>query len=100
MPLVKLLPGDEPGAIRIPLALHRLASADAMQALGLASILGALSLWPRSGGISGQQERTWAERRAIFVGLWPSTFFLLGEILQDIEASPEEQARRRRETGT
>jgi hypothetical protein len=31
------------------------------------------------------------ERLAIFVGLWPPTFFLLGKVLQDIEATPDEQ---------
>jgi hypothetical protein len=31
---------------------------------------------------------------AIFVGLWPPTFFLLGEVLQDLEASPAQQALR------
>jgi len=32
-----------------------------------------------------------AERLAIFVGLWPPTFVLLGKVLQDMEATPEEQ---------
>jgi hypothetical protein len=31
------------------------------------------------------------------VGLWPPTFFLLGKVLQDIEAAPEEQVRRGRQ---
>ena len=28
---------------------------------------------------------------AIFIGLWPPTFFLLGKVLQDLEATPDEQ---------
>ena len=96
LPRMKVFPGDQPGALRIPLALERSATSDTLHALGLGSILASLVLWRRSAGISGQQERARAERRAIFVGLWPPTFFLLGKILQDIEASPEEQVQKGR----
>jgi hypothetical protein len=41
--------------------------------------------------VSNKDAKGRAERRAIFVGLWPPTFFLLGKVLQDLEATPEEQ---------
>jgi hypothetical protein len=30
------------------------------------------------------------------VGLWPPTFFLLGKVLQDLEATPDEQVEQAR----
>jgi hypothetical protein len=36
------------------------------------------------------------ERLAIFVGLWPPTFFLLGKVLQDLDATPDEQVKEAR----
>jgi hypothetical protein len=45
-------------------------------------------------GISDKDRKARAERLAIFVGLWPPTFVLLGKVLQDIEATPEEQVAR------
>ena len=61
----------------------------------LASVLLCLALWIRAKTMD-QEERSNAERRAIFVGLWPPTFFLLGKVLQDLEAPPAEQAQRAR----
>jgi len=55
------------------------------------------SLWGRSAAVADDHARARAERLAIFIGLWPPTFFLLGKVLQDIEAAPEEQAQRARE---
>jgi hypothetical protein len=43
------------------------------------------------GGFPNKDAKGRAERLAIFVGLWPPTFFLLGKVLQDLEATPEEQ---------
>ncbi|MBA2615846.1 MAG: hypothetical protein H0U90_08770 [Actinobacteria bacterium] len=63
-----------------------------LHGLGLASIGGAISLWGRSAGNGDRDSRARAERLAIFVGLWPPTFFLLGKVLQDLEKTPEEQA--------
>lgn len=83
--------------MRIALSLHRLGlSSDLLHSLGFASIFGAVSLWLRSAATDNQEARARAERLAIFIGLWPPTFFLLGKVLQDIEAAPEEQARRGR----
>ena len=83
--------------MRIALSLHKLGlSSDLLHSLGFASIFGAVSLWVRSAATDSREARARAERLAIFIGLWPPTFFLLGKVLQDIEAAPEEQARRGR----
>jgi hypothetical protein len=85
--------------LRIALLLHKLGfiNSDVLHSLGFASILGAVSLWARSAAVDNKDSRARAERLAIFIGLWPPTFFLLGKVLQDIEAAPEEQARKGRE---
>jgi hypothetical protein len=85
--------------VRIALSLHKLGiiNSDVLHSLGFASILGAISLWARSAAVGDKDSRARAERLAIFIGLWPPTFFLLGKVLQDIEAAPDEQARRGRE---
>ena len=83
--------------MRIALALHKLGlNSDLLHGLGFASIFGAISLWGRSASVDDREARARAERLAIFIGLWPPTFFLLGKVLQDIEAAPEEQAQRGR----
>jgi hypothetical protein len=84
--------------MRIPLLLHRIGiKSDLLHGLGLASIGAALSLWGKSATEDNKHERARAERLAIFVGLWPPTFILLGKILQDIEHAPDEQVRLGRE---
>ena len=84
--------------MKIALTLHRVGlSSDLLHGLGFASIFGAISLWGRSAAVSNENARARAERLAIFVGLWPPTFFLLGKVLQDIETEPTEQARKGRE---
>jgi hypothetical protein len=81
--------------MKIALSLHKLGiRSDLLHGLGFASIAAALSLWGRSAAVSDKAKKARAERLAIFVGLWPPTFFLLGKVLQDLEASPEEQALR------
>jgi hypothetical protein len=67
-----------------------------MHSFGLASIGGALSLWGRSAAQSDKDAKARAERLAIFIGLWPPTFFLLGKVLQDLEATPDEQVEQAR----
>ena len=42
-------------------------------------------LWIRA-KVVGEDERGNAERRAIFVGLWPPMFWLIGDSLQDLES--------------
>jgi hypothetical protein len=50
----------------------------------LGSILLCLSLWIRAKTID-QEQRGNAERRAIFVGLWPPMLWLIGNALQQHE---------------
>jgi hypothetical protein len=79
--------------MRIALLMKQLRlNSTLMHGLGLASIGGAISLWGRSASNGDKDARARAERLAIFVGLWPPTFFLLGKVLQDLERTPEEQA--------
>ncbi|HET6506657.1 MAG TPA: hypothetical protein VFG42_07700 [Baekduia sp.] len=52
-----------------------------------------LSLWIRAKTVD-QEERDNAERRAIFVGLWPSMFWLLGNAVAEQERSTVRRARR------
>jgi hypothetical protein len=83
--------------MRIALALHRVGlRSDLLHGLGFASILGSVAFWGRSGRARDRFAKGRAERLAIFVGLWPPTFFLLGKVLQDLERAPAEQAERAR----
>lgn len=83
--------------MRIALALKRAGlSSDLLHSLGFASIVGAISLWGRSASVDNKDAKARAERLAIFVGLWPPTFFLLGKVLQDLEATPAQQVLRAR----
>lgn len=54
------------------------------RAASMASISLCLSLWVRAKTVD-QAERGNAERRALFVGLWPPTLWLIGETLRDRE---------------
>jgi len=49
--------------------------------LSIGSILLCIALWIRAKTI-GEDERGNAERRALFVGLWPPMFWLIGEALR------------------
>jgi hypothetical protein len=83
--------------MRIALALRSLGiNSDILHGLGLGSIVAAVSLWARSASVDDWKDKARAERLAIFIGLWPPTFFLLGKVLQDLEASPAEQVLRAR----
>jgi hypothetical protein len=86
--------------MKIALGLHRIGlSSDLLHSLGFASIIAALSLWGRSAAMGNEKKQARSERLAIFVGLWPPTFFLLGKVLQDLEASPAQQVLRARGAG-
>ena len=79
--------------MRIALLMKRLGlSSTLMHSLGLVSIGGAVSPSGPSASNGKSEAKARAERLAIFVGLWPPTFFLLGKVLQDLERTPEEQA--------
>lgn len=49
--------------------------------VSLASIFLCVSLWIRAKTLD-QSERGNAERRALFVGLWPPMFWLIGDSLE------------------
>jgi hypothetical protein len=53
----------------------------ALHGLSLGSILLCIGLWIRAKTI-GEDERGNAERRAIFVGLWPPMFWLIGDTVR------------------
>ena len=55
-----------------------------LQAASLGSIGLCISLWIRAKTVD-QDERGNAERRAIFVGLWPPMFWLIGDSIGDYE---------------
>jgi hypothetical protein len=79
--------------MKVVLTLRKVGlSSDVLHSLGLASIIGSVSLWGKSAAHADKDKKAQSERLAIFVGLWPPTFFLLGKVLQDLEATPEEQA--------
>ena len=66
----------------IPSTLRRAGLRDwHMHAGSLGSIGLCLTLWIRAKTVD-QDERGNAERRAIFVGLWPPMFWLIGDALQ------------------
>ena len=52
--------------------------------LAMGAILLCVTLWIRAKTI-GEDERGNAERRALFVGLWPATFWLMGDALRRSE---------------
>jgi hypothetical protein len=51
-----------------------------LQSASLGIIILCVSLWIRAKTI-GEDERGNAERRALFVGIWPPTLWLIGETL-------------------
>ena len=53
-------------------------------AASLGSVGLCIGLWIRAKTVD-QDERGNAERRALFVGLWPPMFWLLGDTLRDSE---------------
>ena len=66
--------------------LHRLGlRAWAMQLMSLGSIVLCITLWIRAKTVD-QDERGNAERRALFVGLWPPMLWLIGDTIERQEA--------------
>jgi hypothetical protein len=57
-----------------------------LQGASLASIGLCIGLWLRAKTVD-QDERGNAERRALFVGLWPPTIWLIGESVRQEERS-------------
>jgi hypothetical protein len=59
-----------------------------MQILSLSSIGLCVGLWIRAKTVD-QDERGNAERRALFVGLWPPMFWLIGDSVGRHERTPD-----------
>lgn len=53
----------------------------------LASVGLCVALWIRAKTVD-QSERGNAERRALFVGLWPATLYVIGNSLEAVERHP------------
>jgi hypothetical protein len=52
-----------------------------LHCLSLASVWLCITLWIRAKTVD-QEERGNAERRALFVGLWPPMFWLIGDAVE------------------
>jgi hypothetical protein len=66
-----------------------------LHATSLGSIALCIGLWIRAKTV-GEDERGNAERRALFVGLWPPMFWLMGETVErrrTLRARPRGKAR-------
>jgi hypothetical protein len=55
-----------------------------LHAASMASVALCIGLWIRAKTVD-QDERGNAERRALFVGLWPPTLWLIGDSVQKAE---------------
>jgi hypothetical protein len=55
-----------------------------LHGVALTSVSLSLGLWVRAKTVD-QEQRGNAERRALFIGLWPATFYLLGDSLERYE---------------
>jgi hypothetical protein len=65
-----------------------------LQVGSLGSIYLCIALWIRAKTVD-QEERGNAERRALFVGLWPPMFWLIGDTLRQDEGTALARASRR-----
>jgi hypothetical protein len=73
--------------------LHRCGLRDwQLQSLSLGSIGLCIGLWIRAKTVD-QDERGNAERRALFVGLWPPMFWLIGDSVARHESIPSARLR-------
>jgi hypothetical protein len=60
---------------------HAVPAGRSLHATSLASIALCIGLWIRAKTV-GEDERANAERRALFVGLWPPMFWLIGDTVR------------------
>ena len=68
----------------------------ALYGTSLGSIGLCVALWIRAKTV-GEDERGNAERRALFVGLWPPMFWLMGDtVRREVPRRPRPRVRRRR----
>jgi hypothetical protein len=71
--------------VTIGTALHRVGPVSTtLHAASLGAIGLCLTLWIRAKTVD-QEERGNAERRALFVGLWPPTIWMIGDALASYE---------------
>jgi hypothetical protein len=79
-------PTDHPqGATMLVKALHAAGLRSTyLQAASMGSIALCLGLWARAKTVD-QDHRDNAERRALFVGLWPPMLWLIADSLQELE---------------
>jgi hypothetical protein len=71
--------------VTIGTVLHRVGPVSGtLHATSLGAIGLCLTLWIRAKTVD-QEERGNAERRAIFVGLWPPMLWLLGDTVREFE---------------
>lgn len=59
-----------------------------LQSAAMGSVALCTILWMRATGVD-QEERGNAERRALFVGLWVPTLWLMSQSLRDLERHPQ-----------
>ncbi len=86
-------PGNKASAIMITSTLHAAGlRSEHMQVLSMGTVGLCITLWIRAKTVD-QDERGNAERRALFVGLWPPTLWLIGDSLQ-------REGKRRRRRGS
>jgi len=77
-------PGGYPTAVLVGLLYRaRLRSAH-LHVASLGAVGLCIALWIRAKTVD-QDERGNAERRALFVGLWPPTLWLIGDSLMELE---------------
>ena len=66
-------------------ALHRVGLRSVhLQLASLGAVVLCIGFWTRAKGYD-QDERGNAERRALFVGLWPPMFWLIGQSVAEFE---------------
>jgi hypothetical protein len=66
---------------RAPRDYYAIPASRSLYATSLASIVLCIALWIRAKTV-GEDERQHAERRALFVGLWPPMFWLIGDTVR------------------
>lgn len=77
-----MIPTRPPG---LPALLHRIGVRSApLHLASLGSVAFCVLLWTRAKAVD-QDERGNAERRALFVGLWPPMFWLIADSIRGIE---------------
>jgi hypothetical protein len=79
--MAALTPGEKGAAVFISLLQRAGLRSDHLQMLSMGAVLLCVALWIRAKTVD-QDERGNAERRALFVGLWPPTFWLIGDSLE------------------